>query len=188
MLSQEKTDEEIAKNVQKGETSAFGVLVERYEPKLTRYAKKFLFDTEDGKDVVQEVFIKAYINIQSFDVEKKFSPWIYRIAHNEFINTLKKKKREPLLSFDFDTLLPHFISKKTLLEDELHDKEIKSLLETHLSRLPTKYREVLILYYFEQMDYKEIAEILKIPTSTVGIRIRRSKTRLKKLLTEKPII
>ena len=86
----EQTDEQIAQAVQKGDSSAFGLLVERYEPKLLRYAKKFLFDYEDGKDIVQEVFIKAYSNIQSFDSGRSFSSWIYRIAHNEFINAIRK--------------------------------------------------------------------------------------------------
>src|ERR1039457_56959 len=100
----EQTDEQIAIAVQKGDAQAFGALVERFEPKLLRYARKFLFDYEDGKDMVQEVFIKAYSNIQSFDADRSFSSWIYRIAHNEFINAIRKKGREPISFFDPDTL------------------------------------------------------------------------------------
>lgn len=103
----QQTDEQIAKAVQKGDSEAFGALVERYEPKLLRYAKKFLFNYEDGKDTVQEVFIKAYANIQSFDSSRSFSSWVYRIAHNEFINAIRKKGREPISFFDPDTLFPH---------------------------------------------------------------------------------
>ena len=93
----EQTDEQIAIAVQKGDAQAFGLLVERFEPKLLRYARKFLFDYEDGKDMVQEVFIKAYGNIQSFDTSRSFSSWIYRIAHNEFINAIRKKGRSRFL-------------------------------------------------------------------------------------------
>jgi len=90
----EKTDEEIALMVQQGDIQAFGMLVDRYERKIKRYAKKFISSAEDAKDLAQEVFMKAYANIQSFNAERRFSPWIYRIAHNEFVNALKKKTYE----------------------------------------------------------------------------------------------
>lgn len=87
----QKTDENIASEVQKGHIHEFGVLVERYEKKLLRYAQRFLFDQEDSKDIVQEVFLKAFKNIQSFDPARSFNSWIYRVAHNEFINNIKKE-------------------------------------------------------------------------------------------------
>ena len=93
---EKETDEAIATRVQKGDSEAFGQLVERYEEKLMRYARKFLRDPDDAKDIVQEVFIKSYQNIQSFDATRRFSPWIYRIAHNEFVNAIKKRSRGPV--------------------------------------------------------------------------------------------
>jgi len=102
-----ETDEAIAILVQNGESEAFGMLVERYEEKLMRYARKFLRDPDDAKDIVQEVFIKAYENIQSFDASRRFSPWIYRIAHNEFVNGIKKRARGPIFGIDFDLVFPH---------------------------------------------------------------------------------
>ena len=84
-------DEEIARRVQEGDIESFGLLVGRYEAKITRYAGKFLLNGEDDKDLAQEVFIKAYVNIQSFDANRKFSSWLYRIAHNEFINAIRKR-------------------------------------------------------------------------------------------------
>src|SRR5437868_12064829 len=101
-----ETDESVAARVQAGNTEDFGVLVDRYQEKLLRYARKFLLDRDDAKDVVQDVFIKAYENIQSFDTSRRFSPWIYRIAHNEFVNALKKKKASrTIFTFDVDTLV-----------------------------------------------------------------------------------
>ena len=174
------TDEELALAAQKGETGAFGILVERYEPKLLRYAKRFLFGYEDARDIIQEVFIKAYANIKSFDVKRSFSSWIYRIAHNEFINAIKKKGREPLSFFDPDTLFPH-PTAPTQADDELKKQETKDMLEKCLSRLDAKYREPLVLYYYEDMDYKQIAEILRVPVSTAAIRLKRGKTALQKV-------
>ena len=86
----EKSDEDIAREVQQSSTEAFGLLIERYEPKILRYGRKFLYQYEDVEDAVQDTFIKAFTNIQSFNSDLKFSPWIYRIAHNTFINVIKK--------------------------------------------------------------------------------------------------
>ena len=86
-----KTDEETVLQVQDGDTESFGILVERYEAKMMRYAHRFLFGYHDAEDLMQEVFIKAYTNIQSFDTKRRFSSWLYRIAHNEFINAIKRK-------------------------------------------------------------------------------------------------
>src|SRR3954470_6961664 len=99
-----ETDEQIALAVQSGRSEKFGELVERYEAKLLRYARKFLLDPEDAQDIVQDIFIKAYENLQSFDATRRFSPWIYRIAHNEFVNALKKREsRKTIFTIDFDT-------------------------------------------------------------------------------------
>lgn len=179
----EKTDEEIAKEVQSGDVESFALLMERYEPKLTRYGQRFLFDSEDVKDLVQEVFIKAYINIKSLDTDRRFSSWIYRIAHNEFINAVKKKTRDKIFFFDLDVMFPHPVAKETADKD-VSLQEIKRMIDTCLEKVDTKYREPLILYYLEQMDYKEIADILQIPISTVGVRLSRGKAALKKQMKQ----
>lgn len=181
----DKTDEIIAKEAQMGDTQAFGELVERYEAKLLRYAKRFLFGYTDAEDVVQEVFVKAYVNIQGFDASRSFGAWIYRIAHNEFINAIRKKGREPLSFFDPDTLFPHPIAKETA-DKEVKSNELKHMLDGALNKLDAKYREPLVLYYYEDMDYAEIAEVMRIPASTVGIRLRRGKVLLQKVIKDLP--
>ena len=174
-----ESDEQVARKVQKGDDNAFGLLVERYEAKLRRYAKKFLFGYDDGLDILQEVFLKAYINIQSFDTERNFSAWIYRIAHNEFINAIKKKGREPLSFFDPDTIFPHPTSKDNPVR-EADKAETMEAMNKCLDKLDPKYREPLVLYYIEGLDYQEISEILQIPVSTVGVRLNRGRDALKK--------
>ncbi|OGH65873.1 MAG: hypothetical protein A3B90_03155 [Candidatus Magasanikbacteria bacterium RIFCSPHIGHO2_02_FULL_41_13] len=177
----EMSDESLAQKVQAGDMEIFGILVERFEQKMLRYARKFLFGYEDAEDAVQTVFLKAYSNIQQFDSTKKFSSWLYRIAHNEFINVIKKKGKESVPLFEIDTLFPHLEAKQNSARDfEL--KELKDLMEKFLNQISPKYREILVLYYFEQMGYTEIAEILKIPASTVGVRLKRAKVALKKLI------
>lgn len=176
----QKTDEEIVKLVQSGEIDLFEVLIERYEEKIRRYAKKFLSEKEDIEDLLQEIFLKAYENIKSFDPKRKFSTWLYRIAHNELVNAIKKRR----FSFDLDLFLPYLSTKENLIE-KIDQKEMQEIIEKSLNKLEPKYREPLILFYFENLSYQEISEILQIPVSTVGVRIKRAKEKIKKLLDKK---
>lgn len=180
------TDEEIARKVQEGNADMFGVLIERYEDKLLRYARRFLFDRDEGKDLVQDAFIKAYVNIKSFLLMQRFSPWMYRIAHNEFINALRKKTRFPRFSLDADTIFPHPIAKETA-DGEMERKELAATLDRHLGELDIKYREPLVLYYFEEMDYATIADVLQIPVATVGVRLKRGRERVRAMLAKEHI-
>jgi len=176
-----QSGEVIAKLVQTGDRESFGLLVERYEQKMKRYVRRFLFNEQE--DITQEIFIKAYSNIQSFDTSRKFSPWLYRIAHNELINQIKKRGKEQVSYFDFDTVFPHLKAKETADSDILQNQD-KELIGKLLPKLDPKYREPLLLYYFEDLDYKEVAEIMRIPVSTVGVRIKRAKEILKKHIIE----
>lgn len=183
----DETDEQVALRVQNGDTEAFGVLMTRYEPKLMRYARKFLLDPDDAADIVQDVFLKAYENIQSFDVSRRFSPWVYRIAHNEYVNDLKKRSsRKTTFTIDFDTLFPTLAATDTADSAAL-ERDTKETLERFLKEVDPKYREPLVLYYLEEMDYRAIADILHIPVSTVGVRLMRGKALLQKLAANAPL-
>ena len=171
------SDEAIAAQVQGGDTPAFGVLVERFEARMIRYGRRFLFGHEDCEDLVQEIFLKAYVNIRSFDCTRKFSSWLYRIAHNEFINAIKKKGREPVPFFDPDALFPHPVAKEAT-DAGIQREEVATMLDRCLQDLDPKYREPLVLYYLEELDYKTIAEILHVPINTVGVRMKRGKAAL----------
>jgi RNA polymerase sigma-70 factor (ECF subfamily) len=183
-----ETDEQLAAKVQDGDGTAFGELVTRFEAKLMRYGRKFLSEPEDAQDVVQDVFLKAYENIQSFDATRRFSPWLYRIAHNEFVNALKKRSSRPtIFTIDFDTLFPH-LSAEERSDSAALERDTRRILEEHLAKLDAKYREPLILYYLEGMDYREISDILMIPVSTVGVRLARARSLLKKAAGEDTIV
>jgi RNA polymerase sigma-70 factor, ECF subfamily len=173
------TDESIATRVQAGEGELFGILMERYEPKLTRYGRRFLSNTDNITDIVQDVFISAYQNINSFDVSRRFSPWIYRIAHNAYVNALKKRSRTPITLFDFDALMAHTVYEDP--DEEERDRvAIKQMIEKCLEDITPKYKEILVLRYFEELDYKEISDILEVPMGTVSVRLKRAREQLKK--------
>jgi RNA polymerase sigma-70 factor (ECF subfamily) len=176
---QEKTDEELAALVQGKNEEAFGVLMSRYQPKLLRYGRTFLADTAPIEDVVQEAFIRTYQNILSFDPARPFSPWIYRIAHNLFANALRQKSRQPFFTVDFDMFAAHPAYETDPAEDEERE-QVRALIDRGLNELTPAYREVLVLYYVEQLSYQEIAEVLRVPVGTVGIRLRRARESLKR--------
>ena len=167
-------DEEIALLIQSGKVDFFDFLIERYENKIRRYSRKFLSDYEDINDILQDIFIKAYKNIRSFDAKRKFSPWLYRIAHNELVNALKKKKRNPLPLLNLDVFFPQYFSDNSL-NQQIDRQDMREIIDKCLDKLELKYREPIILYYFEELNYKEIADVMQIPISTVGIRIKRAK-------------
>jgi RNA polymerase sigma-70 factor (ECF subfamily) len=172
------TDEEIALRVIRGDAEAFGFLMERYEAKLTRYGRRFLSDRDDVAGIVQDVFVRAYQNLQSFDLTQRFSPWIYRIAHNALVSELRGKGSRPSLLPDFDTLLAHVPSEEEVGSDT-DRREMQKLIERGLSELAPKHREALILYYLEDLSYKEMADVLQVPIGTIAIRLSRAKKALK---------
>lgn len=175
----QKADEELATLVQGKNEAAFGVLMSRYQPKLLRYGRRFLSENAHIEDAVQEVFIKAYQNIQSFDATRSFSPWIYRIAHNTFVNTIRKNSRSPFITVDLDILSAYTAYEIDPAGDEERE-HTKALIDRGLSTLAPIYREVIILHYIENLGYQEIADVLHVPLGTVGIRLYRAREALRK--------
>jgi len=152
----------------------FLCLSNRYEAKLLRYIIRISkFSREDAEDVLQEVFIKTYFNLNGFDKELQFSSWIYRIAHNEAVSAIRKKVIRPTLSLEVEDLAKFGDSFDMTKEmDTALDRKI---IDEALSMLDEKYREVLVLRFLDEKDYVEIADILKKPVSTVGNLILRGK-------------
>ncbi|MEN9852115.1 MAG: hypothetical protein RI996_58 [Candidatus Parcubacteria bacterium] len=180
----EVSESEAIQQVQNGDVNAFAFLVHSYEARITRYLKKFLYQTEDIEDILQDVFLKAYMHIQSFDRTHSFSPWLYRIAHNEAINFLKKNKIKTVSLFDVDTLFPHPIAAEQS-DIESERELIKKSIDTVLTDIDIKYREILLLYFYEDLSYKEIAQTLQMPVATVGVRIQRGKKQVEDILRKK---
>ena len=165
----------------------YGLLVERYEAKLQRYIARLGVRVHDDQlDVLQEIFIKAYRNLNSFDTSLSFSSWIYRIAHNEAISFYRKKNVRPEghLVADGDEVLS-FISSSLDTADLKFDKTINAEeVNKALGLIDEKYREPLILRFFEHKEYDEISDILQIPIGSVGTLIHRGKKQLATVLNK----
>lgn len=179
------TDDELAALVQGNNEEAFGVLMDRYQPKLLRYGRRFMSRDAEVVDAVQDVFIKVYKNIMSFDATKRFGPWIYRIAHNEFVGNLRTQSRAPV-AVDWDTFTSHPSYHVDPAEEE-EKVHVRQWVEQGLKELAPAQREVLVLFYLEDMSYQEISDILRIPVGTVGVRLRRARQALKKSIEQKHV-
>ncbi|MCA9354226.1 MAG: sigma-70 family RNA polymerase sigma factor [Candidatus Kaiserbacteria bacterium] len=183
------SDEELVqKTLEDKET--FGELVDRYQAKLTRYITRLgVRDPEDQMDVLQEIFLKVYRNLNGFDPSLQFSSWIYRIAHNEAISWYRKKNVRPEghLIADSEEIIS-FISSKEDAQDVSFDKEINAeRVKEALAQIDEKYREVIILRFFEHKEYEEISDILQIPVGSVGTLLHRGKKQLASVLNQEAI-
>ena len=173
------SDSQIVALVMKGDNSMYALLVERYEAKLLRYATYLVKDYDVASDITQDTFIKAYVNLRSFQPGKAFSPWIYRILHNEAMNVIKRSKKTLTFSDMGDASNNFAVGFKT---DEIVDKNmLNANVRGCLGKINLKYQEVLALYFFDHLKYDEISQILHVPTSTIGVRISRGKAALKKV-------
>lgn len=133
---------------------AFRELLRRYQVKIHTYVRNMLISAEDADDVTQMVFVKIWQNINSFRGDSKLSTWIYRIASNETISFLRKKRPE----IDFDEALV-YMADSLYQDDAVSEREIEVKLQKALCYLPFKQKLVFVLRYFEGLTYEEIAEL-----------------------------
>ncbi len=177
------SDEDIIPILMK-DRNVFVVLVQRYEQKLDRYIRRLgITSKQDREDVLQNIFVKTYKNIQGFDTLLSFSAWIYRIAHNEAVSFFRSKKVRPEghLVDDGEQVLLAILDENDFTKDL--DRKINARrVALCVEKLDEIYRDIIILRYFEDREYKEISGILKIPEGTVATLLHRAKKKLKILL------
>lgn len=186
LLQLPPSDEELVRRALE-DKSLFGELVDRYQAKLTRYITRLgVRDPDDQVDVLQDIFLKTYRNLNGFDTSLQFSSWIYRIAHNESISWYRKKNVRPeghLIAEGEEVL--SFLSSKEEPVDVRFDKEINAgEVNDALLKIDSKYREVIILRFFEHKEYDEISDILQIPVGSVGTLLHRGKKQLAAVLNQ----
>jgi len=175
------TDKEVVEKIIQ-DPENLTILIKKYEAPLGRYIRRITnIPKEEIDDLLQDIFISVYQNINSYDPELQFSSWIYRIAHNKTINHWKKNKKiYDNLSIDENPFVyeSNFHTKDFLEDFEIRDR--KNELSRALRNINEKYREILILKFIEGKDYKEISDILEKPMGTIATMINRGKKALKK--------
>lgn len=183
------SDEKLVSFVKK-DKDCYVCLMNRYEEKMMRYVRRISgVSVETAEDIVQDLFLKVFINLNAFDENLKFSSWLYRIAHNETINYWRRNKKRKAndISWDDNDKLKSIIRDEYDTEQAVYQKITNEQLLAAVDRIDEKYRTVLILNYIEGKSYQEIADILNKPIGTVGTLLNRAKKILKKNLIEEGI-
>ena len=175
------------KQVLKGDQNAYADIVTLYQNNLYQVCYRMLGNKEEAEDAAQEAFIKAYINLHTYDQKRKFSTWLYRIGTNLCIDRIRKKKPDYYLDAEVPgteglDMYSQLAVDELLPEEELERMELQERIQYEISRLPDKYRAVIILKYIEELPLQEISDILDIPLGTVKTRVHRGREALRKQL------
>lgn len=182
-----KEEQVILAAVKGGDLERFYEIEERYHKRILFYLWHLVGSREEAEDILQDVLMKTYKSIGQFDNRKRFSSWIYRIAHNEAINHLKKRNRSRSISWEDIVNVKDQLSvsdQQDSPQEHWIRKERRSEVRMALKELPPKYREVLLLRYYFERSYEEIAEIINKSKNTVGTLISRAKGKLIKVLSK----
>jgi RNA polymerase sigma-70 factor (ECF subfamily) len=171
----------------KHDKSAFVELFKMYERYLYKLCYNYAQNEQDALDIAQEVYIKVFNNISSFDPKMPFHPWFRKIAVNTCLN-FKRTCRYDTISLNAgneeDKTLEETVASSKDVESEVFDRELGRLIRENLKILRPKHRMVLVLRYFEGLSYEEIAAVLKEPVGTVKTNIHRARNILKEKLTK----
>ena len=178
-------DRVLIKRAKQGDLAAFTELVEQYKDRIYGFLYRYTGSREDAYDLSQEVFIKVFTHLESFDEKQRFSPWIFRIASNTAVDALRRRKQVVYLDEPVNNdeqLYMQIPSNGDTPETSLEYHDLKGSLEHVILALSPTYREPLLLRLTDNMSYDEISEILKIPISTVKTRIFRARDMLRNTL------
>lgn len=175
------------KQVLKGDQDAYAEIVEIYGEKVFHICYRMLGNRHEAEDIAQEAFLRAYVNIHSFNINLKFSSWLYRIATNLCIDRIRKKKPDYYLDAEVAgtdglTMYSQIASDTRLPEDDVESLELQETIQREISKLPEKYRTVIVLKYIEELSLNEISKILDMPLGTVKTRIHRGREALRNQL------
>ena len=182
-----ENEQTLVKSALNGDEKAYKALFELHRQAIFHIAVKMVRNTEEAKDLVQETFIKAFGSLKTYNPTYRFSTWLYKIAANCSIDSIRKRKIDamsldrPIVTKDGDVQMevPDYSYHP---EHDLAAKRQRFSIEEAIEALPDKYREVIILRHKEDRAYEEIASLLSVPVGTVKARIFRARELLKKKL------
>lgn len=172
-----------------GDAEAYGQLVRRYQNKIFRLAQHITQNREDAEDVLQETFLKAYEHLDQFQGNSKFYTWIVRIAVNQALMKLRRRKNDKSVSLDEqidtgeDTIVREIAAWDEDPEEKLGRDELGSILDSAIETLDAPYRSVFVLRDIEELSTEETAEALGLSVPAVKSRLLRARLQLREKLT-----
>jgi RNA polymerase sigma-70 factor (ECF subfamily) len=173
------TDEQLLASYVGGDQAAFAELVRRYQHELFVFLQRFVADAVMAEDLFQETFVQVHRNARSFDMQRRFRPWVFTIAANKARDYLRSSSSRAAQSLDntiggseeTTTFLDLMESDVATPPDDLANAEDVALVQQVLAEMPAPYREVLLLSYFHRFAYKQMAQMLDVPLGTVKSRL-----------------
>jgi RNA polymerase sigma-70 factor (ECF subfamily) len=191
-LSQLADEELMNKYREDGRAVLFNELVHRYERELYRYLARYLGDPTAAEDVFQNTFLQVHLKRGLFENGRPFRPWLYAIATHQAVDALRKAGRHPTVSLDrrvsaarndvdAGNLVDLLVSENEGPLAELQENERQQWVRDSIARLPDALRQTLILAYHQDLKYREIADILKIPVGTVKSRLHAALEKLQQM-------
>jgi RNA polymerase sigma-70 factor (ECF subfamily) len=186
--ARELSDVELIASAIGGREDGFEELVRRYQRQIIGYVFRMLGDYDASLDVTQEVFLKVYNSLTRYSSEYKFSTWLYRIAHNAAIDHMR---RNPHVSQSLETENGEGAYQIQLEcpqpnpEQDRERSEWRSEIDQVIRKLPTAYRELIVLRHRQDLSYDEIAEVTSLPLGTVKNRLFRAREMMREILIER---
>ena len=183
------TELALVQAAQKGDVGAFEQLVRKYDRNVFRIANHITQNREDAEDVVQDAFLKAYQKLDQFQGNSKFYTWIVRIAVNEALMKLRKRKSDKLVSMDEDvetdegTITREFADWTPNPEQQYNQSELNDILSRTIQGLPASFRTVFVLRDVEGLSTEETAEMLGLSVPAVKSRLLRARLQLRERLS-----
>lgn len=193
------SDEELLALFRQGTTEAFGAIVRRFEGELYGYLRRYLGDAALAEDVFQNTFLQLYTKIDQYEAGRAFRPWLYAIATNQAIDTLRRQNRHPTVRLTTengdhpeDDETPPLVG---LLENRgpgpvelLQGEERRQMVRASIDRLPDFLKQVVLLAYYQGLKYKDIAKIMRIPVGTVKSRLHTAMCKLHEMWAAEPAL
>jgi RNA polymerase sigma-70 factor (ECF subfamily) len=174
----DRSDRQLLESHLQGDPQSFTRLVERYARDLYGFLYRFTGNAAVADDIVQETFLQVHVSVETFDLSRRFKPWLYTIAANKARDHLRTRGRRQERSLDVPSSNDERRSLADSLEAELpplgeeHDaEELRERVRDLISQMPEHLRIILLLGYFDRLSYAEIAEVLGIPVGTVKSRL-----------------
>lgn len=175
---------ESIQKVKKGDQQAFETIVSFYQNRIYYHCYRMTGNTYEAEDLAQETFVRAFVNIKSFDSKRKFSTWLYRIATNVTIDRLRKRKPDFFLEQTVEgtenlNMYSQIPSEQDIPEEEVERLDLQEQIQKHILSLSPIYRSVVILRYIDELSLNEISNVLDIPLGTVKTRLYRGREALR---------
>lgn len=175
-------ENELVNQAKEGQTEAFSRLVEKYRQKVFQTSMGFLHNADDAEDLTQDIFVKVWHSLKSFDGRSTFSTWLYRIAVNQAINQVRKNKLRSFAGINSEIHESQYSDDNA--EETLERKELKKQIWQAIDKLKSNQKKAFVLFYYQELSIKEVAEVMDLSQKATESLVFRARKNLQKALSK----